>query len=105
MALPAWDDTKLKLPRTTPPLPRVFISYARDDQKDGGASREQIVNRMEASLRKSGYDIRRDQTNLGYGESLRLFMEEFGHGGCIIAVVSDKYLRSPFCMYNASSTP
>lgn len=77
----------------------VYISYARDEKAQDGASREEIVHRIEESLRRHGYDVRRDQTSLGYGKRLIPFMKEFRRGGCIVAVISDKYLRSPYCMY------
>lgn len=86
-------------PRTTSPSSAVYISYARDGQGAEGASRELIVHRIEESLRRHGYDVRRDQTSLGYGKRLIPFMKEFRRGGCIVVVISDKYLRSPFCMY------
>lgn len=84
---------------TTSPSNAVYISYARDEKAQDEASREEIVHRIEESLRRHGYDVRRDQTSLGYGKRLIPFMKEFRRGGCIVAVISDKYLRSPYCMY------
>ncbi len=77
----------------------VYISYARDDQGDTGSSREEIVNRIESSLLRHGYDVRRDARNLRYTGLISAFMKEIGTGGCVVAVLSEKYLRSPFCMY------
>ncbi len=84
---------------TGTPSRAVYISYAWDDEGGGTPSREEIVNRIEASLRTKGYDVRRDKTNLGYTGRISAFMKEIGRGGCVIAVISDKYLRSAFCMY------
>ncbi len=77
----------------------VYISYAWDDVGDTRPSREEIVNRMERSLLKNGYDVRREKTKLGYTGLISAYMAEVGRGGCVIAVLSDKYLRSLFCMY------
>ena len=78
----------------------VYISYARACDDVGGAtpSREEIVNRIEASLQTHRYDVRRDKTNLGYAGLISEFMKEIGRGGCVVAVISDKYLHSAFCM-------
>lgn len=75
----------------------VYLSYARDVQGDSGASREEIVNRIEKSLRANGYDVKRD-TNLDYANLFSAFMDEIGRGGCIVVVVSEKYILSRFCM-------
>ncbi len=81
------------------PSRAVYISYARDHPGDAGPSRETIVNRIEAALKRNGYDVRRDTTNLGYTGLISAFMREIGRGRCVVSVVSDKYLRSRFCMY------
>ena len=84
---------------TGTPSHEVYISYAWDDVGDTSSSREEIVNRIERCLLKNGYDVRREKRKLGYGELISVFMKEMGSGGCVIAVLSDKYLRSQFCMY------
>ena len=71
----------------------VFISYA------WGAEREEIVNQMDKSLQQRGIKIIRDKRDLGYRGSIREFMERIGRGNCVIVVISDKYLRSPNCMF------
>ncbi len=71
----------------------VFISYA------WGGEREEIVNKIDASLLKRGIKITRDKRDLGYKGSIKEFMEHIGQGNCVIVVVSDKYLRSPNCMF------
>lgn len=71
----------------------VFISYA------WGGEREEIVNQMDAALQKRGVRIIRDKRDLGYRGSIKEFMERIGQGNCVIVVVSDKYLRSPNCMF------
>ena len=73
--------------------PGVFISYA------WGAEREDIVNKLDQSLGQRGIKIIRDKRDLGYRGSIQEFMERIGRGDCVIVVVSDKYLRSPNCMF------
>lgn len=71
----------------------VFISYA------WGTEREEIVNQIDEALKKRGITIVRDKRDLEYKGSIQEFMERIGQGTCVIVVVSDKYLRSPNCMY------
>src|SRR5215207_11769049 len=71
----------------------VFISYA------WGGEREQIVNQIDDVLQKREIKIVRDKRNLSYKGSIKEFMERIGQGNCVIVVVSDKYLRSPNCMF------
>lgn len=71
----------------------VFISYA------WGGKSEEIVNKIDQSLQNRGIKIIRDKRDLGYKGSIKEFMERIGQGSCIIVVISDKYLRSPNCMF------
>ncbi len=71
----------------------VFISYA------WGGEREELVNQIDQALQKRGLKIIRDKRELGYKGSITEFMERIGRGNCVIVVISDKYLRSPNCMF------
>ena len=71
----------------------VFISYAWGNEGVG------IVDRAYDSLKADGYDVRRDKQHLSYTGSITEFMKEFGRAACIVVVVSDKSLRSPYCMF------
>ncbi len=71
----------------------VFISYA------WGGEREEVVNQIDQALQERGLKIIRDKRDLGYKGSILEFMERIGQGNCIIVVISDKYLRSPNCMF------
>jgi internalin A len=71
----------------------VFISYA------WGGEREEVVNQIDQTLQQRGLKITRDKRDLGYKGSIKEFMEQIGKGNCVIVVVSDKYLRSPNCMF------
>lgn len=71
----------------------VFISYAWGDE------REEIVNKIDKALQERGLKIIRDKRDLEYKGSIQKFMEKIGRGDCVIVVISDKYLRSPNCMF------
>jgi hypothetical protein len=71
----------------------IFISYA------WGGEPEEVVNKIDAILQQRGLKITRDKRDLGYKGSIKEFMERIGQGNCVIVVVSDKYLRSPNCMF------
>lgn len=71
----------------------IFISYA------WGGEPEEIVDQIDQALQQRGIKITRDKRDLGYKGSIREFMERIGQGNCVIVVVSDKYLRSPNCMF------
>ena len=71
----------------------IFISYA------WGGESEELVNQIDKTLQQRGFRIIRDKRDLGYKNSISAFMERIGQGNCIIIVISDKYLRSPNCMF------
>jgi hypothetical protein len=72
---------------------KVFISYA------WGGERKDLVNQIDESLQKRGLKLIRDKRELRYKGSIKEFMERIGHGDCVVIVISDKYLRSPNCMF------
>lgn len=72
---------------------RVYISYA------WGGESERIVNELDADLKAQGIAIVRDKRNLGFKGMIRDFMQQIGRGYAVIVVISDKYLKSPNCMY------
>lgn len=74
-------------------VPDVFISYA------WGKKLEVIVNQIDEALQKRGIKIIRDKRDMVYKDSIKKFMERIGQGDCVIVVISDKYLRSPNCMF------
>lgn len=71
----------------------VFISYAWKGESEG------IVDQIDQALQARGIRILRDKRDLGYKGSIGEFMERIGRGNCVIVVISDKYLRSPNCMF------
>ncbi len=80
----------------------IYISYAWKDNKSAlGQSREALVDRICDKLNELGYKIVRDKATLTLGDSIREFMHEIGKGNYVIVVLSDKYLRSEYCMFEA----
>jgi hypothetical protein len=71
----------------------IFISYA------WGEENEIIVNQLDNALQTRGLKVVRDKRDLEYKGSISKFMDRIGRGDCVIVVISDKYLKSPNCMY------
>jgi WD40 repeat protein len=71
----------------------IFISYA------WGGNSEEFVNRLDCIFQGKGITIIRDKRDLGYKGLIKEFMEQIGRGKCVIAVINDKYLKSPNCMF------
>ncbi len=72
---------------------QVYISYA------WGGESERIVNELDADLQSKGILVVRDKRDLGFKGMIRDFMQQIGRGHAVIVVISDKYLKSPNCMY------
>jgi hypothetical protein len=79
--------------------PEIFFSYAWGDEKEPGESREKIVNDLYKTLLKEKYPVVRDKYDLQYQQFISDFMQRIGKGKCIIIVISGKYVKSPFCMF------
>jgi len=71
----------------------IFISYA------WGGESEKMADDIYTVLIKDGFDVVRDKINLGYKGHIKEFMQRIGAGSAIVVIISDKYLRSPNCMY------
>ncbi|MEJ8846300.1 COR domain-containing protein [Variovorax rhizosphaerae] len=85
--------------RTDPKRPEIFISYAWGDKAEAGESREAIVDRLYDRLVERGQRVVRDRKDAGYRAVISEFMQRIGRGELVVAVISDKYLRSPYCMF------
>jgi TIR domain len=77
----------------------VYISYAWKDETPAGRDREAIVERLCDFLKGDNISIGRDKYRLRYKDSIDDFMREIGRGTCVVAFISDKYLRSDYCMF------
>lgn len=80
-----------------------YVSYAwGDHETPEGIAREKIVDDLCEAAAASGRTILRDKNEIGLGESISAFMRRLGAGDRIFVVLSDKYLRSPACMFELS---
>jgi hypothetical protein len=57
------------------------------------------VDDLCATLGQQGVHVRRDRDELRPGDLISEFMDRLGSGDFVLAVISDKYLRSEYCMY------
>lgn len=81
---------------------QIYISYAwKDREQNIEESREQIVNEICNTFEKKGFKITRDKSHLTYKDSIKDFMQEIGKGKFVLVIVSQKYLQSEYCMYEA----
>lgn len=77
----------------------VFISYAWGNKNEKGESREIIVNELYEDLVAKDFKVIRDKVNLSYGGKISDFMKRIGEGKYVVVIISDKYLKSEYCMY------
>lgn len=71
----------------------VFISYA------WGGESEEIANKVDAAFMQNQIAIIRDKRDLGFKGLITDFMKQIGKGKAVITIISDKYLKSPYCMF------
>ena len=84
------------LPKSTP---EIFVSYAwGEDSSEDARNRTEIVDRLCETLEQHGWHILRDSEVLRPGDLISGFMNRIGLADHVIVVLSDKYLRSPYCM-------
>jgi internalin A len=89
--------TRSELPPKS--TPEIFVSYAwGDDSSEDARKRTAIVDRLCETFDKDGWHIIRDKTDMRPGDLISGFMKRIGLADHVIAVLSDKYLRSPYCM-------
>ena len=83
------------------PSREVFISYARGDAIPEGKERKQIVDRLIDALRKhpEPITVRIDRGVMRPGDLISAFMDRLAAADRVIVVISAKYLRSEYCMY------
>jgi internalin A len=80
-------------------IPEIFVSYAwGDDSSEDARQRTEVVDRLCKALDKDGWKIIRDKTDMRSGDLISGFMKRIGLADNVIVVLSDKYLRSPYCM-------
>ncbi len=84
--------------------PEIFFSYAWGDKEEKGEGREKIANDLYESLKSKGYKVKRDKEETGYKMSITDFMKRISRSGFIVVIISDKYLKSPYCMFELLET-
>lgn len=77
----------------------VFISYAWGDDTPAGKVRAQVVEALYVALEKDGFLPVRDRDQINPGDRISAFIKRLTRADLVVAVVSDKYLRSPYCMF------
>ena len=89
------DKPERKLEFAPPPSDQktYFISYAWSDESKA------IVEDVCLEAKRRGIEIIRDVTGLGLGESISRFMQKIGASDRVIVILSEKYLQSPYCMF------
>lgn len=79
-----------------------FVSYAWSDSTN--PQRANIVELIQQELDEPSpalYQLFRDKEEMNYGDSIDSFMTRIGTGKTVILVITDKYLRSIYCMREA----
>jgi internalin A len=81
----------------------IFISYAWGDETPEGMTRAQIVEALYSALEKDGFRPVRNRNEMRPGERISAFIRRLTRADLVVAVISKKYLRSPYCMYEIYS--
>jgi len=83
------------------PEREVFISYAGGDASPEGKERQQIVDELVKALRQHSEPlaVRIDRDEMRPGDLISAFMDRLAAADRVIVVISAKYLRSEYCMY------
>jgi tetratricopeptide (TPR) repeat protein len=80
----------------------VYISYAGNDPTDEYEnSRDFIVKKICDLLEQQNLRAREYKRDVGYKESIEEYMLDIAKADYIILLISEKYLKSDYCMYEA----
>ena len=97
------DDRPLSFRQEKPQMSEWYVSYAWGDTlTPEGLARAEVVDQLCAAAAGRGLTLLRDKEVLGLGESISAFMRRIGAGYRVFVILSDKYLRSPHCMFELS---
>lgn len=80
---------------TAKETPMVYVSYSWSQSEE--------MDEICAALENNAVTYKRDKKDCGYRQNIKRFEEEIGKGNIVIAVISDKYLKSLHCMHELSS--
>jgi energy-coupling factor transporter ATP-binding protein EcfA2 len=76
---------------------RYYVSYAWADES--APNREEQVDELCEEARRQGLEILRDKDKLVHGDLISDFMRKMGEADRVFIFLSDKYLHSPYCMF------
>jgi internalin A len=77
----------------------VFISYAWGDETPEGKIRSQVVDDLHSALKEDGFRPVRDRDQMHAGDRISAFISQLTRADLVVAVISEKYLRSTYCMF------
>jgi len=98
----AADDVPVRPAHEPSKVLEYYVSYAWGDDSTEGKEREAVVDRLCSEAEARGKRIVRDKTAMKIGDRISTFMDRIGKGvldGRVCIVLSDKYLKSPYCMH------
>lgn len=72
----------------------VYVSYAWKEE-----AQKPLVEKLDQACMARGIELCYDKKKLGYGDSIRQFMNQIGAAGHIVLVLSEAYFKSDYCMY------
>jgi internalin A len=102
-AIEAKEQPTMDFRQEKSTMPEWYVSYAwGEDKTPEGRAREKVVDDLCAMALADGHQILRDKEVLGLGDSISCFMGRIGAGDRVFVILSDKYLRSPHCMFELS---
>ncbi len=89
---------------------KIYFSYAWNENNrevetkantasDISGKDSTLIKQLSESFKVDGYDVINDVSEETYKGSLIEFIKEIGRADFIIVVISDKFLKSEFCMY------
>ena len=84
--------------RALMPKEDVYVSYKHGDQTPEGLAHTTFIDQFCDRLRDAGLKVVRDVNEMSPGERVSEFMAELSAGRRIVVFLSDKYLRSSYCM-------
>ena len=72
-----------------------------DEEVSAGSGQGErvLVTCKVAPSKQDNYEVIRDKHNLEYKGFISDFIGEIGQGKCVVVAISQKYVRSPFCMF------
>jgi internalin A len=78
--------------------PEYLVSYGWGDNTKDGRKREAVVKRFCDAAAAKGVKLIYDRNTLRPGDRTSVFIERIGRGDRIFIFLSDKYLKSTYCM-------